>query len=193
MCKAYGLLAIYVISLLGVCWFLFMAVHELGHIVAALMTGGTISRLILHPFTISQTDLSTNPYPLIVVWTGPVVGAFLPLAVWLVSKKFCVRYRENQWLQHLQFFAGFCLIANGAYIGLGSFERIGDCIQMLKHGTPIEVLWAFGIICVTAGFYVWHRLGSVSIFLAQPDPPSRLLFSTIIGTAGILILFGLAT
>ena len=39
-------------------WFVMMAVHELGHVVGALATAGSIERVILSPLTISRTDVS---------------------------------------------------------------------------------------------------------------------------------------
>ena len=67
---------------------------------------------------------------------GPVAGAFL-----------------------LRFFAGFCLLANGLYIGIGSFDRIGDCGEMLRHGSELWQLWLFGAVTVPAGLCLWHRQG----------------------------------
>ena len=61
------------------CWLAVQAVHEMGHIVAALATGGTVSQVVLHPLTISRTDLTENPHPLIVAWLGPLVGVAAPL------------------------------------------------------------------------------------------------------------------
>jgi hypothetical protein len=60
----------------------------------------------------------------------------------------------------LRFFAGFCLIANGIYIGTGSFDSIGDCSEMLRHGSSMWQLWLFGLLTVPAGLLLWHRLGS---------------------------------
>jgi hypothetical protein len=60
------------------------------------------------------------------------------------------------------------LIANGAYIALGSFAQVGDCGEMLRTGTPLWVLIAFGLVTVSVGFYLWHRLGSLKGFLARP-------------------------
>ena len=34
---------------------------------------------LLHPFTISRTDVSPNPHPLVVAWGGPLVGVGLPI------------------------------------------------------------------------------------------------------------------
>jgi hypothetical protein len=135
-------------------WLLMQAVHESGHALAGWLTGGHVSRVVLHPFTISRTDLDYNPHPLVVVWAGPAVGVLLPVAAWALST----------WLRTpaafvLRFFAGFCLLANGAYIAVGSFDGIGDCGEMLKLETPIWLLWLFGAATMPAGIWLWHRQG----------------------------------
>jgi len=43
----------FVLSLLALNWFGMMAVHELGHVLGAIATGGSIERVVLHP----QADL----------------------------------------------------------------------------------------------------------------------------------------
>ena len=145
---------ILIASFIPFCWLSFMAVHELGHIVAGLCTGGSVTKIVVHPLAISRTDVSPNPNPLITVWAGPIIGVLLPLAIWGVFSKFNM---PGDYLA--RFFAGFCLIANGAYIGIGSFENIGDAGDMMKHGSSIWLLWLFGIITVPIGFLIWHRLG----------------------------------
>ena len=57
----------------------------------------------------------------------------------------------------LRFFAGFCLIANGAYIAAGSFGRVGDCGVMLRNGSAIWQLWLFGAVTVPTGLWLWNR------------------------------------
>ena len=131
-----------------------MAIHELGHVVAANLTGGTVTNIIVHPLAISRTDVSPNLNPLAVVWSGPVLGVLLPLLFWVAAWRLKI---PGDYLA--RFFAGFCLIANGAYIGLGSVERIGDAGDMLKNGSPMWTLWLFGILTVPIGFLMWHRLG----------------------------------
>ena len=59
----------------------------------------------------------------------------------------------------LRFFAGFCLIANGTYLAVGSLDNVGDAGDLLRHGASIGQLWVFGGLCVPAGFLLWHRLG----------------------------------
>lgn len=140
-------------SLLG-SWLGMQAVHELGHVIGAMVSGGHVSCVVLHPLTISRTDVSVNPHPLLVVWAGPLLGSIIPLglwatAIWLrLSEAFLAR-----------FFAGFCLVANGLYIGIGSFDRVGDCGEMLKHGSPIGLLWLFGALAAPLGLLLWHRQG----------------------------------
>ncbi len=145
---------ILIATFLPFCWLAFMAVHELGHVCAATVTGGTVTNVVLHPLAISRTDVSPNPNPITVVWAGPFVGVLLPLLFWGALWKFKI---PGDYLA--RFFAGFCLIANGVYIGVGSFEKIGDAGDMLKSGSPIWTLWIFGIVTVPFGFLIWHRLG----------------------------------
>lgn len=139
-------------TFLPLSWLAMQAVHELGHVAGAAATGGRVERVVLHPLTISRTDVSPNLHPLIVVWAGPIVGVMLPILLFLAARRF-------KWAYLLQFFAGFCLIANGAYISIGSFDRIGDCSEMLRHGSDPWQLWLFGFICVPAGFWLWHLEG----------------------------------
>ncbi|MCA9007144.1 MAG: hypothetical protein KDA70_17850, partial [Planctomycetaceae bacterium] len=50
---------VFIFSLLYGCWLAMMGVHELGHLLGGLFTGGSISRVVLHPLSISRTDLSS--------------------------------------------------------------------------------------------------------------------------------------
>lgn len=130
------------------------AVHEFGHVCGTWLTGGEVARVVLHPATISRTDLAHNPHPSAVVWAGPVLGICLPLALWLAAAS--VRL-PGAFV--LRFFAGFCLLANGLYIGIGSLDRVGDCGVMLQHGSPLWSLWLFGSVTAPAGLLLWHQLG----------------------------------
>src|SRR4051794_23984927 len=100
-------------TLLG-SWLGMQAVHELGHVVGTWATGGKVNRVVLSPTTISRTDVSNNVRPLVVAWAGPLIGVILPLLIWsgMEAARMPTAFV-------LRFFAGFCLIANGLYIGLG--------------------------------------------------------------------------
>ena len=168
-------------SIIALSWFAMMATHELGHVIGAMASGGQIERVVLHPLTISRTDVSPNPNPLLVVWAGPILGCLLPLATGLTIPK---RYQFTR--NTALFFAGFCLLANGAYIGFGVIDRAGDCGDMLQHGSPIWTLLAFGAIASCTGFYLWHCLGSVKDFLVNPSLTNPGVAYTLL--AGLLVM-----
>lgn len=135
-------------------WLGMQAIHEAGHVLGARLTGGRVARLVLHPLTFSRTDLADNPRPLIVAWAGPVVGVAVPLLVWGMAASL-----GASWAFVLRFFAGFCLVANGLYIGVGAFGRVGDCGEMLQHGSRLWHLWLFGAVTAPIGLWLWHRQG----------------------------------
>jgi hypothetical protein len=145
---------ILVVSTILGSWLAMQAVHESGHVLGAYLSGGRVARVVLHPLTISRTDLASNPEPLLVVWAGPLVGVVLPLLLWGAATSLRL---PGAFV--LRFFAGFCLIANGAYIAFGSFDRIGDAAVMLRHGSPAWQLWVLGVVTVPAGLWLWHRQG----------------------------------
>ena len=155
---------LFIISAVMGAWFAMMAVHELGHVIGAYVTGGSVTRVVLHPLAISRTDVSPNPRPGIVVWLGPITGCLFPLCLSLVIPK-----RRAVLHNISRFFAGFCLIANGAYIGVGALDAVGDCREMLHTGTPLWGMITFGVGTVMLGLFVWHRLGSLSSFLRDPS------------------------
>lgn len=146
--------SIFIIATLLTAWLLMQVVHEAGHVLAALMTGGTVTRVVLHPLEISRTDVGHNPSPLVVCWGGPIVGAVAPPLVWMAAQ-WC-RFPGAFWLQ---FFAGFCLIANGAYLAVGVREGIGDAGDLLKYGSSAWTLYLFGFATIPSGLLLWNGLG----------------------------------
>jgi hypothetical protein len=141
-------------TFIGFSWLAMQAIHELGHVLGAVTTGGHVTKVVLHPCTISRTDVSPNPRPLLVVWAGPVVGATLPLLVFLIARAL---HSPDVYL--FRFFAGFCLIANSCYIGLGSIQGLADAGVMLMHGAFRWQLILFGILTAPLGLYLWNGLG----------------------------------
>lgn len=141
-------------TLLG-SWIGMQAVHEAGHVLGAWSTHGKVARVVLHPMTISRTDLADNPSPLLVVWAGPLFGVVAPLLAGCLAGA-----ARLPGAFVLRFFAGFCLIANGGYIGVGSFDGVGDCGEMLRHGSDLWQLWLFGVVTAPVGLLLWHGQGS---------------------------------
>ena len=135
-------------------WLGMMIVHEAGHVLHAWLSGGRVEKVVLHPLTISRTDVDPNPHPLFVVWGGPIWGCLLPLAAAFALKKW-----GRPGLHFALFFAGFCLIANGVYLGSGYWFPVGDAEQLIELGTPAWLLLCFGAAAVSGGLSMWHQLG----------------------------------
>ena len=147
--------AVLIGAMLPLSWLAMQIVHEAGHVLAAWSTGGTVTAVVLHPLAISRTDVSPNPHPLVVAWSGPLFGALAPVALWLAVR--ALRWRSTYlW----RFFAGFCLVANGLYIGLGALWPVGDAADLVRMGTPWWLLATFGLLAAPAGLALWHGLGT---------------------------------
>ncbi len=141
-------------STLGSSWLGMMIVHEAGHVLCAWLSGGTVTQVVLGPLVISRTDVHPNPHPLFEIWGGPIGGCLIPLMIWCIA-----RWRNVSWAYLPAFFAGFCLIANGCYLTIGVFDRVGDAGDLLNHGAAAWQLILFGIITIVPGFLLWHGLG----------------------------------
>ncbi len=135
-------------------WYPFMCLHELGHILSAMVNGGRIEKITLLPWRFSQTVISGSSNPLMDAWMGCVVGAVLPCLI-----LFFIRRIKNKRYLHVYFgvFSGFCCVGNGAYLGLGWMDRVGDAGDILRYGGSVLGMIFFGVVSVSLGFYLWHR------------------------------------
>jgi len=144
-----------IVTFIGFSWLGMQVVHEAGHVLVALVTGAEVTKVALHPLIMSRTDVAENPHPLAVVWGGPLVGSGLPLLLFGLAAVFHI---PGVYL--FRFFAGFCLVANGVYIGVGRFIAEGaDPWVMTENGSPRWLLVAFGIVAFPLGLCLWHRQG----------------------------------
>ncbi len=144
-----------IVTFIGFSWLAMQVVHEAGHVLVAGLTGGEVMRVALHPLIVSRTDLGENPHPLAVVWGGPLVGSGLPLLMFAAAAA-C----RLPGVYLIRFFAGFCLVANGVYIGIGWLLAEGaDPWVMRTNGSPIWLLVLFGLLTAPLGLYLWHRQG----------------------------------
>lgn len=177
---------ILIASTLVASWLGMQAVHELGHMSAAWIAGGEVVNVALHPAGISRTDIADNPHPLTVAWAGPLFGVLAPMAAWqLAARCRCT----NAFL--LQFFAGFCLVANGLYLGVGSINRVGDCGDLLRHGAPAWQLWTFGVCATLLGLWLWHGQGRYFGLSQNSQPASKSAAGTALAISFVLLSLGL--
>lgn len=146
--------AILIVSTVGLCWLGMQAAHELGHILHLRLSGGAADYVVLHPLAISYTHPAVNPHPLFVAWGGAIWGTLLPLAALGAIHLFA---RPHVYLA--AFFAGFCLIANGAYLLGDSVVRGGDGRELIAYGTPPWILVIFGVAGIALGLFLWNGLG----------------------------------
>lgn len=135
-------------------WLWMQAIHELGHVLHAYFTGGEVQRVVLHPLTISFTDVRPNPQPLAVAWGGPLWGCLIPIGLWCCAR---LASPKQAWL--LQFFAGFCLIANGVYLAAAAWQPVGDAKTLHDLGTSTWSMFVVGAIATVAGLWCWNGLG----------------------------------
>jgi hypothetical protein len=170
------------IATLGASWLAMMAVHELGHVLHAAVSGGCVVHVVLHPLAFSRTDLSSNPRPLFVAWGGVIWGSLVPLAPCAFRG---LRGARLGFL--LRFFAGFCLIANGAYAAAGVVEPVGDAADMIRLGTPRWVLAMFGVPAMAGGLALWGGTGRQFGIGAGASSVDPLVFRVVIGILVALV------
>jgi len=144
------------VALVTISWYGTMALHEAGHCAGARLSGGAVETVDIPLLGFSQTHYTDNPHPLLTTWAGPVGGALVALALFRITKAIHGLARHA-----ILFFAGFSLIANGLYIGLGGLDEVGDCSDLLRNGASLWQLIGFGIASTATGFYAWHCMGPV--------------------------------
>ena len=144
-----------IITFLGFCWLFMQVVHELGHVLGSWITGAEITKVALYPTIFSRTEIGYNPNPLFVVWAGPIVGVSVPVLLFGMFK-----IRSFPFVYMARFFAGFCLVANGAYIAFSPLEGSTDAGIMIFYGSPRSLLILFGILAILTGLFLWHGQGS---------------------------------
>jgi hypothetical protein len=172
-------------STLVACWLGMQQVHETGHVLAGLITGAEVQKVVLNPTSISRTDLGANPHPLLVVWAGPVFGSAFPLSILII----CI-WRKLTFTFVIRFFAGFCCIANGAYIAYGVFDAIGDAGDMLRYGSSVWQLLLFGAVTIPIGFWLWNGQGKFfGLGTANGNVDARITYGTLV-VALMLVVVG---
>ena len=148
-----------ILSTLCGSWLGMLAFHEFGHVLHAWASGGVVVGVELPLVGFSETRVSPNPHPQFVAWGGAVWGSLLPLVCWVIVRRLAPS------LSFLAaFFAGFCLLANGAYLAAGSFvggpNDADDAHELLRHGAQAWQLISFGVVASAVGIRLWHGLGN---------------------------------
>ncbi len=166
-------------STLALTWLGSMALHEAGHVIHALASGGKVTQVELHPLRFSYTHVSPNPSPQFVAWGGLLWGSLLPLALLALSRIL----RLRAWYV-ARFVAGGCCVMNGTYAALGWALDAGDARDLVVLGTPPWVLMLLGALAVAGGLSLWHNLGAHFGLRPFREPDRRVA----LGTAAVLVI-----
>ncbi len=113
--------------------------HELGHALAVIATGGEVSFIEVSPFSWSYTHYISDPEPMATSWGGflwgTMIGVFTFLILWIVRSR-------------LSLFGAVFAVTSLAYAGIymlvGAVLRIGDSAALMWMGIPQAVLIAIG-------------------------------------------------
>jgi hypothetical protein len=139
--------------LLMASWCVMTTGHESGHIVAGWLCGGKLQQASIAPWSLPFSVFAPDPYPLITLWGGPILGVLVPLLAASIVR------RAWMW-----FIAHFCLLANGSYLACAwiTGERYLDTARLLDAGTHPLTLALYCAMTIGVG-YVGFRQACVAV------------------------------
>jgi hypothetical protein len=128
-------------------WLAMLLTHELGHVVAAMFTGGKVVAVEFRPGLLPHTLVNPNPQPSVVLWAGVLSG-------WIAPQMTAPAWRieAGQVGPVLRAWAAFCLLAGGVYLAVGGAERLTDTGQLLTAGWPHALLVLVGVAVAALGY-----------------------------------------
>ena len=139
---------VYLLALLAASWCVMTFTHEAGHIVGGWVGGARLRYAQLWPWGIPYSTFDPDPHPLLTVWSGPLLGALVPVGVALLVR------RRWAW-----FIAHFCLLANGTYLvgGWITGDRLVDTTRLLAAGAHPATIVAYCLLTVGVGYVGFRR------------------------------------
>lgn len=144
------------ILLLAASWVTMTFTHESGHLIGGFVSGAKLTSFDLAPWRLPYSLHSPDPFPLVTLWAGPIIGVLIPLVL--------AASIRQQWAW---FIADFCLIANGGYLALAwlAGDRYLDTPRLLAAGSHPASIVLFCAVTIGLG-YVWFRSDCIH-FLAS--------------------------
>lgn len=145
------------LSLLGLllvaAWTVMTFTHELGHLMGGFVGGAKLTSVDLAPWRLPYSIHSPDPYPLLTLWAGPILGVTVPMSL--------AAFVRSGWAWLI---ADFCLLANGCYLALAWLfgDRWLDTARLLDAGTHPAWIAAFCVITIAIG-YVRFRADCVRL------------------------------
>lgn len=117
--------------------------HEAGHILGGACCGGTLRSADLAPWRLPYSFFEPDPFPLITLWAGLILGVAVPLSIAL--------FVQRDWMW---FIASFCLLANGVYIAAGWFsdDHYLDTPRLLEQGANSLSIALYCLLTIGFGY-----------------------------------------
>jgi len=140
--------------LLSVSWCVMTFTHEIGHVIGGWVCGGHLKTAELRPWQLPYSIFNPDPYPLVTLWSGPILGVVIPVGLALFIRQ------SVAW-----FVASFCVLANGLYLAVGglSGDNLLDTSQLLQHGAHPLSIGLYCLVTISIG-YVGFRRSCIRVF-----------------------------
>ena len=134
--------------LLMASWCVMTFTHEAGHIVGGWASGGTLRDAHLMPWELPYSSFEPDPWPLVTLWSGPILGALVPFALVAIVRR--------QWMG---FIAHFCLLANGCYLAIAwmTGDNMLDTPKLLARGSHPATIAAYCLLTIGIGYVGFRR------------------------------------
>lgn len=153
-------------GLLLISWLVMTQLHEWGHIAAGLCSGGTLVDFDVWPWHLPYSFFEPDPYPLITLWAGPLLGIAIPMLAAAIIRS------PSAW-----FVSHFCWIANGSYLALAwiSGDRYLDTPKLLEHGASKWTIAFYCLITISVGYSGLKRsIRNTLKIKTSPESTSKL-------------------
>ena len=148
-----------------------VVLHEAGHAFGALLAGGEVYEITVHPFSGSQASYDVPDKDLAYFLGhggGFVFGTLFGLILLLLAKIF----QRGTALYLLAYTIGTWSMLNGLYLAVGSIRPFGDVLLLIQLGIGKLPLGIAGALLVVTFFALFRDL-LASVGLRQSDPYSK--------------------
>ena len=134
--------------LVAVSWCVMTFTHEVGHILGGWCCGAKLTDFELRPWHLPYSFFDPDPYPLVTLWSGPILGVVVPVLLAVLLR------RDWAW-----FIAYFCVLANGFYIATGWYSGDAqlDTTKLLKNGAHPISIFAYCLTTIIGGYVGFRR------------------------------------
>ncbi len=134
--------------MLVTCWVVMTFTHETGHMIGGWVGGATLTDFDIAPWRLPFSLHNPDPYPLLTLWAGPVLGVLVPVIVAIL-----VRHRWTI------FIADFCMLANGCYLMLAWFagDRFLDTPRLLDSGASPIAIAVYCALTIGIGYFRFRQ------------------------------------